>query len=271
MKVRQAATNIARDLEDAQLVAQVRDLPTIPLAGSFGANSPTSRNTAFDQAIEVFIEACYSRLDRLADLEIRVAENAGLSRAECRQRVLRHLFAAGREHSWSDAIGVDLALSDPQVTDALEQLDYEGALEAQKVEALQGTTWRARLSVVGRNLAEGSEASTSLTKPAIVINQEFHHSIIGSAGITQAPVTQNIGVFPQIPQDVRDFLEATEQGAESVHTYDEAVKQPRASVATLRSVVVAIKALIEGGNLATEVAAHGHEWLTAVTHLLSLL
>lgn len=263
MHARQVALNLAQSIGDSALGRQAKNLPTVGPASRFGPMpSPISRDEAFDAAIESFIQASYAVLDALAAQEKRVAANDTRSSADCRELVLKYLYASGRDNQSALAIQNALDLSNEQVIYALEQLQYERALAGDTSHGAE--LWHVRLSAHGRNLAEGTATGTV---PSVVVNQQFQESPSAVVGVNFGHVTQSVTVFPALPDDVREALAHSQAGKELVEALDEARKAPNPTI--LRSLATTVKTLIESANVTTEVAAHGHEWLQTVMHWLA--
>lgn len=260
----------AQNIGDPTLGAQARALADrIPRRFRMqGTHTP--RDPQFDEAIDVFISTCHSTFDDFEEHEAAVAANANLSISDCRDRVLQYLYAAGRESRWAVQIGNDLCLSDDQVLNALEHLDeVEGAIEGQRSNAIGPgrLAWLVHLNAHGRNLAQGITASSGV--PGTYVSQVFINSQVG-VGQTQGPVIQNI-TFPPVPQDVREVLQDSTDGKELLQHWDNESSKRPPSGPRLRNILTGIKSLIESANVATEVAVHGHAWLTAITHLVTSL
>jgi hypothetical protein len=204
-------TRIAFEIDDPTLQALALALneagPPIP----HETIRPDGRDDAFDEQLDTFIRLAYKLLAEREEHEARVAANAQLSRAACRNRVLAYL-ASDRDAHWAQDVGRDLGLSYEQTLDALEQLDHDGALDGQRSDALNGSVaWFVRLNVHGRNLADGT---TQRAGAAVVLQQSFHNSNIANAGLAHGSVTQNITINPEIAEII-NALQQLQAAAES--------------------------------------------------------
>lgn len=218
-----AAHNIARDIGDPELVALALALPTARPPSRFAATLPDARDTQLDESIEAFVIAAHAVLDKREDQERRVAANAHLSRADCRDRVLAFL-AKDRDRHWVQEVASGLDLSYEQTLDAFEQLEHERALDGRKIATLdERTPWVARLNAHGRNLADGSAQPA---RAPIVLQQTFHNSNIANAGVTHGPVTQNVTINAEIAEVIKALQQLQAAAEESAET---------AAVATLAS------------------------------------
>jgi hypothetical protein len=132
-------------------------IPAVVVSRFAPGGMTPSRDARFDRAVMLFIGECYERIKRRDELEARVAANASLSPSECKAMVLRALYNI-REHAWASELVEVLGLSDQQGVEALEELEYEGAIEGTRVQSTEPNTdilWRVKIGVQGRLMAEG--------------------------------------------------------------------------------------------------------------------
>ena len=122
--------------------------------------------------------------------------------------------------------------------------------------------FRFRITSLGRDILSGETAEgVSFQAPIIVTN-----SNIANLGDNFGTVHQVItNAFPPMPEDVRAALAACPGGNALIETLDDEIQRAQPRPGRLRSVFGGIKEMIDGANVGTEIAAHGHEWLAEMS------
>jgi hypothetical protein len=284
IRARTAAQNFSQQLTQnsyldvSAVLKAAQALPTIgPRQLSRGVSvvlSPQARDERFDQAMNAFIDAARLALAARASFERDVAANAYLGRQDCRILVHQYL-GTQRDRVWDGVIVVATRLSGEQVLDALEQLEFEGLLsdDAIKSSALSGAVaWFVRLNAAGRNLLDGTKTARpapSLGPITTIISSTLTNSPIAVTGTGNVSVTVQI---PPIPPDLRAAIDEDTTTSLQLRALEEEIKKPAPRGAIVAQLFGGLRTMIESMNVSTEVAAHGHEWLSAlhssIAHLL---
>lgn len=272
-RVRQTAKNLADKVCNRRITPIVTSLtqgmPFRPFQP--GPATAPARTEAFDAAIEQIISLSNDTIAELERFERDLADNEDLEPEEYRRRILGYLLQQKRgDYPGTTDIYIALAIPFDDMMESLETLETERSLEAIKSSA-HPPSWRVELTARGRNIAKGREPQTNHSQPAVVFNQHFNNSTIANAGFNSGTINQHFTTFPTLPADVREALRRTEGGEHLVSALDEQMRTQHPQRSVLHVLVSGIKTIIEGGNVATEVATHGHEWILAAQHWLSAI
>lgn len=209
----------------------------------------------------------YTVVDARAAHDEQVACNADLSEDDCVERVLAFL-RDGEEH-WAYEIAEAQLLTGRQVYFALEQLDLVRAIEEQKSDYGHGDyAWHVRSTAHGRNIANGKvplhAASTTM------ITNNIQNSTVANAGIVTGTVTQHVAItISPLPEDVRAILEASDEGAVALETFEAEMHRPAPRVNVLAGALKIFEGIVGTAVVSTEIATHWSVWFQAAQHAIS--
>jgi hypothetical protein len=214
-----------------------------------------------------------SQIDRIEEMQANILSNGRLTNREARDHALKFIAerdnANGHQEQWSQDLQVMAFLTHAQMTDALEHWSGHGAITIiQHPTSLNGSDGcMFRLTPHGRDIANGEVPERLNGSTTTIIG-----STIASVGPNYGAVSQTIhDSFPSMPPDLKDFFSASANGRNLVESLSEelATRQPREG--TLKRLLPAFHELVEGVGASTEIAAHGHEWLKAITDWMTAL
>jgi hypothetical protein len=214
--VSKRAFELAADFEDDGCFEAARRID----GGADWEASPEERREGLEAGVRAFLAALRSALDRLEKRAPLVDSNASLDDETCRQLVLGELYTAHPQTRSIGALEDTLALSFRQVTDALDDLGAESALDKYTSYVMGGLySRRLALNANGRRLARGlvtlPKQSRRPAQQIVHQHNEFHHSQIGVAGVAHAPVMQKMTAKADIAEMItalaalRELAEAT--------------------------------------------------------------